>query len=700
MILWYLLTAVVIVAGFVYWQSDLRSDPPMYYSGIGQSLATDPAQYIFHARNKIEFGQFDPFSYGRWTVYQHSFVSLVGYIWFSIAGISLEQSAMVGVLLSFGSLLLLLFGVRRHHRPWVLPALSLCYLINVTLFTYGQLSYLENGLIFIGSAIFAVYSRWGNKTWGVIVCGMLASSAMLTGKLFGVLFLPALLMADLTGNSANKMKRAIVTIISFSVASIILMLTLYGTDISSAIGYLTEQSYSLRGFPEGLTGILPFFEHLISYGFANHLFYLNPDLLIMFALSTTLLIQYRPQIASLSPSVRFSFFWISFFFLGLMPLNYSPLRYAITLIPAILIFGLTVFDNMTKSTIQRLEKPKKWQFVTLSLVFWFVLFHSIGNIFFLQTMPRPITLLTWSTLPVAIGIAWFASKLLIKQTNKTAHRSWMVALVAVLVVPAISNPIWLNEHHHAEQNYNIAEANADLSAILNEGAVVSGPYGPILTIDTKIASFIHLFQVAQVDKTLFDRNPITHIAVDISNIKEAVKNYPKLGEIKPVTKYWIRDVEVGIFRVAGFFNNLQANQYKPSRFEQAITFYNNGEIDSALVATTDVYSTHPESKSAGLLLSELYLRKKEYQNVHSLLVTLANRFPTDFNIQLQCGRFLQILSYKQKNQTLLAHAQTYYANAVKVNRYKAGYAMQMWSQTANQARQGSMQRQVDIDSGS
>jgi hypothetical protein len=66
--LFHLLTLSIFVSGFIFWQSDLTSDPPMYYSGLGQSLATDPPYYIFHARNHVLFGQFDLYNYPRWTV--------------------------------------------------------------------------------------------------------------------------------------------------------------------------------------------------------------------------------------------------------------------------------------------------------------------------------------------------------------------------------------------------------------------------------------------------------------------------------------------------------------------------------------------------------------------------------------------------------------------------------------------------------
>ena len=78
-LIYYFLIAVIFIGGVVFWQSNLESDPPMYYSGLGQSLSTDAAQYVHHARNKILFDDFDPFNYPRWTVYQHSLTSLVSY---------------------------------------------------------------------------------------------------------------------------------------------------------------------------------------------------------------------------------------------------------------------------------------------------------------------------------------------------------------------------------------------------------------------------------------------------------------------------------------------------------------------------------------------------------------------------------------------------------------------------------------------
>ncbi|MCK4574175.1 MAG: hypothetical protein KAU36_07375, partial [candidate division Zixibacteria bacterium] len=260
--LFYILTFLIFAAGLAFWLADLTSDPPMYYAGYGQSLSTDPAQYVHHARNEILFGDFDPFDYPRWTVYQHSLTSLTGWLWFSIAGVSIKQAAVVGLILCLGGLIFLILGLARYHRPWVTSVVALCYIINITLYTHGRLSYLENGLIFIAAMLFFVYSRWGDRLWGVALSGLLVAIAMLTGKLFGALLLPALLLAILFSGRDDSWRRALVSGGAFLIGSLALMLMLYGTDLAAAMGYVGEQSYGLRGFPKGLTTPWDFVEHL------------------------------------------------------------------------------------------------------------------------------------------------------------------------------------------------------------------------------------------------------------------------------------------------------------------------------------------------------------------------------------------------------------------------------------------------------
>ena len=88
------LLVVIVIGGWFFWASDLEYDPPLHYSGIGQSLSTDPHHYVYHARNSILFDDSDPFDYPRWTVFQHSLISLISYIIFSLTEVSFVNLAL------------------------------------------------------------------------------------------------------------------------------------------------------------------------------------------------------------------------------------------------------------------------------------------------------------------------------------------------------------------------------------------------------------------------------------------------------------------------------------------------------------------------------------------------------------------------------------------------------------------------------
>ncbi len=692
------LTALLLVGGVIFWHLNLTADPPMHFSGLGQSLSTDPAQYTFHARNKVLFGAFDPYNYPRWTVYQHSLTSLVAYIWFSLAGVSLAQSQVVGIILCLGGLVLLILALLRFHSPWVTSAVAFVYLINVTLYTYGRLSYLENGLIFLASLVFFVYTRWGNTLWGVALSGGLVAIAMLMGKLFGMLLLPALLLAIYFSGTSQRTKYILTAVGTFFVVGLSLLFILYGKNIAAAYAYVGEQAYGLRGFPKGLRSPWAFIEHLISYGYDNHLFFLNIDLLLFLLVGSFLLVMSlaaKYPVHRLPRTVIFSLFWTIAAFVGLMPLNYSPLRYTLLLIPPIIVFCFTMLDlslsdkdTGLKSSFKKLpHRLTIKDSVLFGFVFWLALFQLIANTVFFNTIPHPIRLLTWVTLPAAVGLVFLLRYLLKRKYLRITKTVLYATVGGVLLLSAFFNTIRIKSKHFDEHNFNILEANRDLDAILSPGAVVSGPYGPALTIDTGVKSFIHLFGVAKVDSTLFDRYPITHLAVDVSNWTEAVRNYPVLADLEPIASYWIRDVEVRLYNISKVFNNPQARRYQESIYEQAAMLNKAGDTTKALQLARQFFESHPQSKSCGMLIAEILWNNERAEELNALLPAMARQFPTDFNIQLQYARFLQILSALKKDNSLLNLALQYYEKGVKLNPYKSDQAKKVYIDIASKLGQ-------------
>ena len=214
-ILFLVLTIVVIIAGVFFWSYDLESDPPLYFANLEQSLYTDPANLVYHARNAELFDNSDPLVDDRWVVFEKSLVSLTASILFGISKPSLVSSKIVGIILSFGALILFLAGLLKKYRGRVLFVFALLYIINITLFTHGRLSYLENGLLLFSALLFFVWSWWGKKTIGIVLSSVIIAFAVLMGKLFGILLFPALLAVIFFGDKENRFKNIVISTVSF-----------------------------------------------------------------------------------------------------------------------------------------------------------------------------------------------------------------------------------------------------------------------------------------------------------------------------------------------------------------------------------------------------------------------------------------------------------------------------------------------------
>jgi hypothetical protein len=682
--LFYILTAIILIGGFVFWQSDLRSDPPMNFSGLGQSLYTDPAQYVFHARNYVLFGQSDPFDYAKFAVFQNSLVSRLAYVWFSLVGVTMRQANLIGVLLSLGGLFFFILGVSRSYRPWVMSAVALCYVLNVTLMTHGRVPYLENGLLFVSGVFFWVYSWWGNRTWGLVVSGALVAVAMLMGKLFGALLLPALIMSVICSSKADRWRGILVSAGSFIATSIVLILLLYTGKSGAVSGYFGEQTYGLYGFPPGLSSPWGFIEHLISYGYENRLFYLNPDLVGFFVLGGFLLARYfaaeGKSSSGLPRATILSLFWIIFFVGGLMPLGYSPIRYAVVLIPAVIVFCFTMFDiAMTTGNGIKFKWNRKLTAI-LAFLAWVFLVQAIGNTVFYNTIPLPIRGLVWFTLPGAVALGLLARFAIERWKVRLDSQKLAILVCVALGVSGTINGFRIHRYDFEERNTNILDASHDLAMILGPNAVVSGPFGPTLTLDNKVKAFIHQFGVARVDSTLFDREPVTHLAIDESNAGTAAQNYPALRNLKPLATYWICDNPVQIYAICKAFNNPSARQYVETDFERAAVFAQDQKNDSALSALERFLRASPGSKAALLLHGKLLATTGQYDKAYQTYTSLAARYPTDFSLQLECGYFVLQLASATRNQSLLPVAESYLKESTILNPYRAYLANNLWGE--------------------
>jgi hypothetical protein len=81
------------------------------------------------------------------------------------------------------------------------------------------------------------------------------------------------------------------------------------------------------------------------------------------------------------------------------------------------------------------------------------------------------------------------------------------------------------------------------------------------------------------------------------------------------------------------------------------------------------------------------MRTGQYQQAMNLLGSLANQYPTDWSIQLVCGRVYLIVASLTKNQSLIPVANQYFDRAVNINGFKAGYTTRVVQETMHMMQQ-------------
>ena len=179
----------------------------------------------------------------------------------------------------------------------------------------------------------------------------------------------------------------------------------------------------------------------------------------------------------------------------------------------------------------------------------------------------------------------------------------------------------------------------DLGKIVNEEAVISGPYGPGLVWDNKLKNVIHMFGVTKPDPQLFLTYPITHLALERGgNRDRAFKDYPEvMNKAKIVTTYWLRNVIVDIYRIAEWTGNPETNNYHLSDFEEAKMLIDQGDTNSAVASLEGFASLQPENISGYQTLAEIYYGLGEFEKSAISLERAAQFNPTDFFVHQQLG---------------------------------------------------------------
>ncbi|MFH1374659.1 MAG: hypothetical protein ABII79_12765 [bacterium] len=658
----------------------LAADPPSDLS-ISTDVYTDPAQYTLFARTCVNQGDLNPFDDHRHPVFLKSTVTVLAVVVFKALGVGVWQSNLVGLLYAFGALVLFFLFIRRVAGR----AAGLLYLLlisfNYNQIFYGRLPFLENAMAFYAflALVLVVYCRrW---VW-FLPAGLSLGAAIFFGKMIGMAFVFPFACYFVYRWFYDKPHRSLLGPLLFTVGLATVALFWYFFTYApmkeQVAGYFGEQAVSLYGSPEGLRSIGDFVWKMVSLGEKEQLFSRMPVVGLLGAAFIMMILyhvgrarSWREGFGSLNAGHIFLGGMIVAFYGSLMIWNYRPMRYQLVMIYPFYGAAATILAAIwyRKPSSSPEKVPLLFYLLSIPVVvvplyqFCQALFDADADVacweeykHWLLSIAAAITVL------VGAGVARY--RLRARSLPNLMPRVLLVLIWIALPFDGV------RQYHRAWQGaaYTIRDCNIDLGAILSPGAVVSGPFGPTLTLANELDCIIHMFGVSQPDPGLFMKFPVTHLLLDEANEIRAKEDYPEImdGAVHRVT-YRVGSKKVRLFSVVGLTGNSVADNYRRSLYEETVDLDNAGASEEAMKRALAFLEQYPQNSSCYLLLGEKFQREEYMKQAETMFKKAVEFSPTNYHLNARLAEFYKDWFLATGESRLKELGLKYYDRAMEYN---------------------------------
>ncbi len=651
-----LVTALAIACRFV----NLSADPPVDVSW-SQDLLTDPPQYSSYARTAVAHGSWNPLGDERLIFFRKNITGIFAYVIFTLFGCSVTTANLTAVLLNLVAVGFLTWGVARAFgfiaglgTAWVLA-------VNYLFASYGRQPFLEvasNACLAI--AFWAILSS-GRRWWWVVVGGLVAGAGTFFGKVTALhaapVFVLAVIMQGLDDDSSFKgiarWRRPFGYLVGFAFVGLVWYVFAYSAASTEVKAYLTEQSRTLYGAPVGLQSLSGFVRQFFSLGADTRILTWSPIAALVGLVGVCGLLIWSvrqrgnlPWWRQLSPAVFLTAGWFLCAYTAFSPFNYRPVRYQIVMwLPLAAAFGwvLQRLVSLTRAPSKFTPIQSHWWvfpilFAALAIGFQHFVFENLldpagrGQATSSHTASIIVSLL------VTAGLLWFASRPTPGTSNPPRTRVLFEVLVAVLFVAILVEQgrhfvRWWNSPAHT-----IEHANEDLPRVLGPNAVVTGEWSaPLTQLAESPIGLIHFFSL-QEPKDFFVVKPITHVIVEDKQDGAFFKDFPDLAQKSPkITNYTVRNLRIGVWRVAESGGNAQAGGYEPSFLERLRQEPANRPLDSVLDNLTLRVADSANYYSGWAYAADIFRRADRKDEAVNAYAKALEFYPDDFILLAQAG---------------------------------------------------------------
>lgn len=648
------IAAVVLVFGLAIFLrvNHLAADPPVGIT-FSQDIETDPPQYTTFARNDILTGSWNPYQDFRYITYEYSLVSFTSWVVYHLFGIGVYQANLTAVILSLLSLLLFYWVLRKILGNGV-ALLALFFAgINYLGIFYGRRPFLENGMnLLLLTGLFCL-TCWEDKKIGHFLFGLFLGSAIVFGKVIALAFLgiPAAyyLFRLIYLKERNALMQSGLMVAGFLSVAVFWLVAIFLPNAASVTGYLSEQAIGLYGAPEGFRSPFGFVWKFLTFGVESEFFSRMPAISIGAAAMVIVLsgrIFRRPDRKD-QPRYGNTLLvaiavWLVVTYLAQMPWNYQPARYQTTMIfpMAALTAALIAHLWNLRSSFNLLNSSVRFNlilFVVTLLVAYRLagaVVESIGSGFYFSDFSFVVvpTVLLFS-----IAYYFFSARQGAFQILwPAASRYIIIGGIITLSIMYQGKNYW---HWAKTPVYTTTRASIDLGMVLSPGAVVAGPFGPALTLENNLGCVIHIFGTSRPDTLLFQRYPITHLALERSNEQAARDIYPEImKKAHKVCQYYLDCRKITVYRIAYYTKNEQAGQYLLSNYEKAIRYYELQHFDSADFYLQRFLKINPDNISGNAQAGCIALLHSNVDDAIAYFSRAVEFSPTDFYLHYLLGK--------------------------------------------------------------
>ncbi len=650
----YILAAIIAILVLVRFVG-LNDDPPPYYHGHGQAVLTDPYHLTYAARSATLYDDWNPYDFHRWDLFKYSLVSGASYIVFSLTHVSRVTANLTALALHLGGLLFFLLGLYRLRGKTDTLICAALLIVNSTLFFYGRLPFLENGLIFLSGLMFFFFVCYHDKFWGIALSGALVALAALAGKLFGVIVVvPALLTLWIT-HGKKALKPSLHALGGFVLAAAVYLGICYEFDITLLLSYYREQTTGMYGAPPGLTSVKIFYQTFATYGGESGLYQYTPFLIGLSSLSLALLgVTLRKDHLRNNNTLPIIFcaLWVIIGALALSPFLHRPIRYSLFLYPpAAVVAAYALVRAMEKNV--RLEWTQRW---IVPVVTFMLLLHAFTQaaMYFGPVGGKYNSGV--EVIPVATFLAALITGGLFFLLPRRISGKIILAPLVALAAAAVINQGRLIFIGLSSSDDDLATYNIEIESLISPEAVLSGPYAPAMSIDNELKGVIYHFGLTNIQRDLFERFAISHLVTDQSNMNQALKDFPGLKTAIRLARLGLRDRAIDLYR-------LTDAQVPATDYEKGILQLSTNNPDSGKYYLTMHVAERPENMSGRLYLSYALMKLGELDSSAALMNRVINDFPTDhMPLAFAAGHFRALhqlksnAGYLRKADSLLARA--------------------------------------------